>query len=62
MRPSAERIFKDKILSAAGLLSFRFAQPQMRPSGIEPDSVRWQRTVLTDILWSLMSLIGAEII
>ena len=25
----------------------------MRPSGIEPDSIRWQRIVLTDILWSL---------
>lgn len=27
------------------------AQFQMRPSGIEPDLPRWQRDVLTDILW-----------
>lgn len=27
----------------------------MRPSGIEPDPPRWQRDVLTDILWPLPS-------
>ena len=27
----------------------------MRPSGIEPDPPRWQRDVLTDILWPRMN-------
>ena len=32
------------------------AQSKMRPSGIEPDSPRWQRDVLTDVLWPRMTL------